>query len=215
MCGACTALLFLDADAAVVTPEQLSDLQNAALYHAATTKTRTDQPAAWRPRCSLIELAHSEGRRLVHSRQGVSNITGDRTCAVLPAAGYAAGSVSEDFEAVFDPAENSLVWAATSKELSIELKPPVGWDLASSVWPSVTLVVDEKDAPWGLARPIINWSKPTHLRSRIGVVQHTAGNMTVLLATADVDAAQLSPPTALHAASDRERAVETSPGILG
>ena len=86
-------------------------------------------------------------------------------------------------------------WNAQSKEINIELAPPTGWDIAGSVWPSVTTVVDDFDAPWGLVRKVANWSKPTHLRGRLGSVQHTHLNTstTILLATLDIDAAQPAP----------------------
>eukprot|EP01045_Picozoa_sp_COSAG04_P019267 COSAG04_NODE_1857_length_5376_cov_16.572295_4_plen_469_part_00 len=100
---------------------------------------------------------------------------------------YSVGSVSEDFAAVPN------AWCAQSKELNIEVAPPRGWRIADSVWPSITTVVDEHDAPWGLVRPVLNWSKPTHLRARLGTVQHSIGhsNVTVLLATEDIDAGQI------------------------
>jgi hypothetical protein len=98
---------FLDPDSSSVTPSHLSDLQHAVLYHTLTTN------GGYRPPCELITLAASDDPREVRSRQGLSklsNVTGERTVAVLPGLRYAVGSVSEDFEAVNCPSENCFAW---------------------------------------------------------------------------------------------------------
>eukprot|EP01052_Picozoa_sp_SAG31_P011925 SAG31_NODE_687_length_12813_cov_2.597216_7_plen_708_part_00 len=189
-------MAFLDPDAHSVTAAHLSDLQNAVLYHALITE------GGYRPPCALVDLAAGDNTssviRHVRSRQGPSNITGDRTVAMLlsSSSSYAVGSMSEDFEAIDCPAESCYAWCPESKELNIELSPASNWSISTEVWPSITTVVDEHDAPWGLIRRVANWSKPTHLRARLGSVQHTPQNSqsTVLLTTLDIDASQLSPP---------------------
>jgi hypothetical protein len=181
-------MAFLDSDASSVTAAHLSDLEHAVLYHALITND------GYRPPCSLVALATSPGVREVRSRQSQSSITGDRTVAIFsgPSWGtgsYSVGSVSEDFAAV------PGAWCAQSKELNIEIAPPHDWRVADNVWPSITTVVDEHDAPWGLARPVANWSKPTHLNARLGTVQHSSvarSNVTVLLMTEDIDAGQVA-----------------------
>ena len=198
-------LAFLDPDMSAVTAPTLSDLENAVLYHALTTDD------GYRPPCELIELAASGEVREVRSKQGLlSNITGDRTVVLLPEMGYAVGSVSEDFAAVPN------AWSAQSKEVNIEVAPPSTWNLAASDWPSVSTVVDDHDAPWGLVRRVQNWTKPQHLRGRLGSAQFlaTQTNVTFLLVTLDIDAAQITPPDA-SAQEDRqgEKYTQTSPPL--
>ena len=107
-------------------------------------------------------------------------------------------------------------WCAQSKEINVELAPPTGWDIATSVWPSITTVVDDFDAPWGLVRKTPNWSKPTHLRGRLGSVQHTHLNTstTILLATLDIDAAQPTPDGGRESPARERVNLDLSPMLI-